>query len=46
MVPLPKGKHCEVPLSFLILRDGKIIFDGDLSQLAHTQDEYIKEYIS
>jgi phospholipid/cholesterol/gamma-HCH transport system ATP-binding protein len=46
LVPLPKGKQCEVPLSFLILRDGKIIFDGDLHELAHTQDEYIKEYIS
>src|SRR5436305_5975170 len=31
MVLLPKGKHCDVPLSFLILRDGKIIFDGDLA---------------
>jgi phospholipid/cholesterol/gamma-HCH transport system ATP-binding protein len=46
MVPLPKGQHCEVPMSFLILRDGKIIFDGDLEQLAHTEDEYIREYIS
>jgi phospholipid/cholesterol/gamma-HCH transport system ATP-binding protein len=46
MVPLPPGQHCEVPMSFLILRDGKVIFDGDLQELAHTQDEYIKEYIS
>jgi phospholipid/cholesterol/gamma-HCH transport system ATP-binding protein len=46
MVALPKGAHCDVPMSFLILRDGKIIFDGDMQQLAHTQDEYIKEYIS
>ena len=46
IVPLPPGQHCEVPLTFLILRDGKVIFDGDLQQLAHTQDEYIKEYIS
>jgi phospholipid/cholesterol/gamma-HCH transport system ATP-binding protein len=46
IVPLPPGQHCEVPLSFLILRDGKVIFDGDLQQLAHTQDEYIREYIS
>ncbi len=46
MVALPKGQHCEVPMSFLILRDGKIIFDGDVEQLAHTQDEYIREYIS
>ncbi|MGA8213150.1 MAG: ATP-binding cassette domain-containing protein [Candidatus Sulfotelmatobacter sp.] len=46
IVPLPPGQHCEVPLSFLILRDGKVIFDGDLQQLAHTEDEYIREYIS
>jgi phospholipid/cholesterol/gamma-HCH transport system ATP-binding protein len=46
IVPLPPGQHCDVPLSFLILRDGKVIFDGDLQQLANTQDEYIREYIS
>lgn len=46
IVPLPPGQHCQVPLSFLILRDGKVIFDGDLQQLAHTEDEYIREYIS
>src|ERR1700723_3179403 len=46
MVPLPSGKHCEVPLAFLMLRDGKVIFDGDLQQLAHSEDEYIREYIS
>jgi phospholipid/cholesterol/gamma-HCH transport system ATP-binding protein len=46
MVHLPAGQHCDVPMSFLILRDGKIIFDGDLNQLAHTEDEYIREYIS
>ncbi len=46
MVPLPPGQHCEVPMSFLILRDGKVIFDGDLQALAHSDDEYIREYIS
>jgi phospholipid/cholesterol/gamma-HCH transport system ATP-binding protein len=46
MVALPSGQHCEVPLSFLILREGKVIFDGDLLQLSETQDEYIREYIS
>jgi phospholipid/cholesterol/gamma-HCH transport system ATP-binding protein len=46
MRALPPGQHCEVPMSFLILRDGKVIFDGDLQQLAHTEDEYIREYIS
>ena len=42
----PPGGRIEVPLSFLILRDGKVIFDGDLPTLAQTQDEYIREYIS
>lgn len=43
---LPRGQYCDVPMSFLILRDGKVIFDGDIHALAHTKDEYIKEYIS
>jgi phospholipid/cholesterol/gamma-HCH transport system ATP-binding protein len=43
---LPRGQYCDVPMSFLILRDGKVIFDGDIHALAHTQDEYIKEYVS
>jgi phospholipid/cholesterol/gamma-HCH transport system ATP-binding protein len=46
MRALPPGQHCEVPMSFLILKDGKVIFDGDLRDLAKSQDEYIKEYIS
>jgi phospholipid/cholesterol/gamma-HCH transport system ATP-binding protein len=46
MIALTGGKKCDVPLSFLILRDGKVIFDGDLYALSHTEDEYIKEYIS
>ena len=43
---LPRGQYCDVPMSFLMLRDGKVIFDGDVRQLAHTKDEYIREYIS
>jgi phospholipid/cholesterol/gamma-HCH transport system ATP-binding protein len=46
VVTLPKGQHCEVPMSFLILRDEKVIFDGDAHQLATSRDEYIREYIS
>ena len=46
MRELPRGQYCDVPMSFLILRDGKVIFDGDVRQLAHTKDEYIREYIS
>jgi phospholipid/cholesterol/gamma-HCH transport system ATP-binding protein len=43
---LPRGQHCELPMSFLILREGQVIFDGDVRQLAGTHDEYIREYIS
>ena len=43
---LPRGQYCDVPMSFLILRDGKVTFDGDIRQLATTKDEYIREYIS
>lgn len=43
---LPRGQYCDVPMSFLLLRDGKVIFDGDVRQLAHSKDEYIREYIS
>lgn len=46
MKPLPPHTRAEVPMGFLILRDGKIIFDGDLKGLRETQDPYIREYIS
>jgi phospholipid/cholesterol/gamma-HCH transport system ATP-binding protein len=43
---VPPGGRIEVPLAFLMLRDGKVIFDGDLRDLARSPDEYIREYIS
>jgi phospholipid/cholesterol/gamma-HCH transport system ATP-binding protein len=46
MKPLPPDSRAEVPMGFLILRDGHIIFDGDLEGLRNTRDEYIREYIS
>jgi len=46
MVSIPKGQRGQVPMSFLILKDGKVIFDGDAHELAASRDEYIREYIS
>jgi phospholipid/cholesterol/gamma-HCH transport system ATP-binding protein len=46
MMHLPPGQRGEVPMSFLILRDGKVIFDGDVAELVKTKDEYIREYVS
>jgi len=46
MKPLPAHTRAAVPMGFLILKDGHIIFDGDLKSLRETQDPYIREYIS
>jgi phospholipid/cholesterol/gamma-HCH transport system ATP-binding protein len=46
MRPLPPGSHGQVSMSFLILRDGHVIFDGPAHDLAVSRDEYIREYIS
>lgn len=46
MLPLPPHSRTEIPVTFLILRDGKVIFDGDAQELAASRDEYIREYIS
>jgi phospholipid/cholesterol/gamma-HCH transport system ATP-binding protein len=45
MRPIPPGSG-DVRTSFILLRDGKIIFDGSAHEMANSQDEYIKEYIS
>jgi phospholipid/cholesterol/gamma-HCH transport system ATP-binding protein len=46
MKPLPPDARRTVPMCFLILQDGHVIFDGDLQSLRKTRDEYIREYIS
>ncbi len=46
MRPLLPGSRGQIAMSFLILREGKVIFDGSAHELAHSRDEYIREYIS
>lgn len=46
MQPLPPGALHDVPICFLLLKDGKIVFDGSAKELAESKDEYIREYIS
>jgi phospholipid/cholesterol/gamma-HCH transport system ATP-binding protein len=46
MLSLLPGTHRELPVTFLVIRDGKVIFDGDAQELAKSKDEYIREYIS
>ena len=46
MVPIGAGSKTEVQTTFVILRDGKVIFDGTAEELVHTPDQYIREYIA
>lgn len=46
MVPIGAGSKTEVQTTFVILRDGKVIFDGTAAELVHTKDQYIREYIA
>ncbi len=45
MRPLP-ANQINLDTTFVILRDGKVIFDGGTLELAHSNDEYIREYIA
>ncbi len=44
------GAHGEpkvnLETTFVILKDGKVIFDGNAPELANSHDEYIREYIA
>jgi phospholipid/cholesterol/gamma-HCH transport system ATP-binding protein len=46
MMPLTDSSKGDLNTTFLILRDGKVIFDGTVHELVHSDDEYIREYIA
>ena len=46
MVPMGGGSKSDVQTTFVILRDGKVIFDGTVDELVNTRDQYIREYIA
>ena len=46
MVPIGAGSKTDVQTTFVILRDGKVIFDGAAADLVNTRDQYIREYIA
>ena len=45
MEPLPDG-HSDPSTSFLVLNEGKLVFDGSTHDLVHSDDPFIKEYLS
>ena len=46
MVPCPDSETVDTHTSFLLLKDGKVIFDGTGPELGTSKDEYIREYIA
>ena len=45
MEPLPKNQTDE-QTSFLVLHQGKLVFDGSTHDLVHSDDPFLKEYLS
>ena len=46
VVPVSTEATTEVKTSFLVLRDGQVLFDGDAQELVESRDPYIREYIA
>jgi phospholipid/cholesterol/gamma-HCH transport system ATP-binding protein len=46
MLPAADGQVRDLNTSFLILRDGKIIFEGTAAELLCSTDPYVREYLS
>src|SRR5271165_394022 len=46
MVPATDGNVRDLHTKFLILRDGKIIFEGTAAELLRCTDPYVREYLS
>lgn len=44
MVPLPAGET-NPQTTFLILNEGRLIFDGSLRELLHSDDPFVKEFL-
>jgi phospholipid/cholesterol/gamma-HCH transport system ATP-binding protein len=45
MVPIPDGK-LDPKTNFLVLHEGHIVFDGSTHDLVHSDDPFLKEYLS
>ena len=44
MVPLPEGET-DSNTTFLMLNEGRLIFDGSLHDLVHSQDPFVREFL-
>ena len=46
MMPVPRGWDWDSKTTFLVLRDGKKLFEGNANEIANSNDEYIREYLT
>ena len=46
MKPVEPGSPVSTNTSFLLMRDGEVVFDGSAPELGRSRDEYIREYIA
>ncbi|MDT8068379.1 MAG: ATP-binding cassette domain-containing protein [Terriglobia bacterium] len=46
MEEVPEDQQRDLKTNFLVLREGKIIFSGNASELVYSKDDYIREYLS
>ncbi|MGB0066290.1 MAG: ATP-binding cassette domain-containing protein [Terracidiphilus sp.] len=44
MIPLPQGQT-DPNTTFLMLNEGRLIFDGSLHQLVHSTDPFVREFL-
>ena len=44
MVPLPRGET-DPNTTFLMLNEGRLIFDGSLHDLVHSEDPFVREFL-
>jgi phospholipid/cholesterol/gamma-HCH transport system ATP-binding protein len=44
MVPLPKGET-NYNTTFLMLEDGRLIFDGSLHELVSSENPFVREFL-
>ena len=44
MVPLPDGQT-NPNTTFLMLEEGRLIFDGSLHDLVHSQNPFVREFL-
>jgi phospholipid/cholesterol/gamma-HCH transport system ATP-binding protein len=44
MVPLPAGEF-NANTTFLMLEEGRLIFDGSLEELLHSKNPFVREFL-